>query len=30
MTELSLRKENPVQNGNKKKELGFICTDKMF
>lgn len=28
MTELSFKKENPVQNGN--KELGLICTDKMF
>lgn len=29
MTESSLKKENPVQNGNK-KELGLICTAKMF
>lgn len=29
MTELSLKEGYPVQNGNK-KELEFICTDKMF
>lgn len=29
MTELSLKKKNPVQNGNN-KELEYICIDKMF